>query len=74
MSKIYNSNLAAIADLKTINAAQSTAIATLEAQVATPALQAIATSIEIFIDNANGSDATTNPSLSTTPCKTFKTA
>ncbi|MGL4619887.1 MAG: hypothetical protein ACRCZS_12640 [Chroococcidiopsis sp.] len=74
MSKIYNSNLAAIADLKTINAAQSTAIATLEAQVATPALQAIATSIEIFIDNTNGSDATTNPSLSTTPCKTFKAA
>lgn len=47
---------------------------TVKYQLQNPTLQAVTTGVEIFIDNVNGSDATANPTVNATPCKTFATA
>lgn len=74
-------NATAITAIQSVNTTQDTAIANLttdiaalEASLAIPTKQAITTSVEIFIDNVNGSDATANPTVNTTPCKTFAKA
>ncbi|MEN9871996.1 MAG: hypothetical protein RLZZ171_2988 [Cyanobacteriota bacterium] len=74
-------NAAAITNIEAVNTTQDAAIAqhaadiaALEALVAIPTLSAISTSVEIFIDNSTGSDASTAPTVSATPVKTFARA
>lgn len=70
----------AIAALIAQDTANATAIASVQTELdalensLNPVLAPITTSVELFIDNVNGSDSTVNPTLNTSPCKTFQKA
>lgn len=73
-------NATAISAIQTVNTTQDTAIATLQADInivqnsLNPVLTPITATIEIFIDNVNGSDLSVTPTVNTSPFKTFTRA